>query len=82
MSSKKSLLLIAVLGLLVFAGHATAGPNANAVLSLDLIADGGAGNRTDDGVTSGAVSGPGHNHCRRGLCNGREDVSARYEDQI
>ena len=36
-----------------------AGPNANAVLSLDLIADGGAGNQIDDGVTSGTVSGQG-----------------------
>ena len=35
------------------------GPNANAVLSLDLITDGGAGNQTDDGVTSGVVSGQG-----------------------
>ena len=35
------------------------GNNANAVLSLDLIANGGAGNRTDDGVTTGAVSGRG-----------------------
>ncbi len=35
------------------------GNNANAVLSLDLIADGGAGNRRDDGVTTGAVSGRG-----------------------
>ena len=33
--------------------------NANAVLSLDLIADGGAGNRRDDGVTAGTVSGRG-----------------------
>ena len=59
MSSKKSLLLIAALGLLVIAGPAYAGPNANAVLSLDLIPGGGAGNRTDGGVTSGTVSGRG-----------------------
>ena len=59
MSSKKSLLLIAVLGLLVIAGPAYAGPNANAVLSLDLIPGGGAGNRTNDGVTLGTVSGRG-----------------------
>ena len=59
MSSKKSLSLIAVLGLLVIAGPAYAGPNANAVLSLDLIPGGGAGNRTDDGVASGTVSGRG-----------------------
>ena len=36
-----------------------AGPNANATLSLDLIANGGAGNQTDDGITSGTVSGQG-----------------------
>ena len=59
MSSKKSLLLIAALGLLVIAGPAYAGPNANAVLSLDLIPGGGAGNRTDGGVASGTVSGRG-----------------------
>ncbi|MDE2999618.1 MAG: hypothetical protein OXU79_11135 [Gemmatimonadota bacterium] len=35
------------------------GNNPNAVLSLDLIADGGAGNRRDDGVTTGNVSGRG-----------------------
>ena len=36
-----------------------AGANANAVLSLDLIADGGRGNQRDDGVTTGTVSGQG-----------------------
>ena len=51
--------MIAVLGLLIFSVYAAAGPNANAVLSLDLIADGGAGNGADDGVTSGTVSGRG-----------------------
>ena len=35
------------------------GNNANAVLTLDLIANGGAGNRRDDGVTTGTVSGRG-----------------------
>lgn len=35
------------------------GNNANAVLSLDLIANGGAGNQRDDGVTAGAVQGRG-----------------------
>ena len=35
--------LIALI-VLVFAGQASAGPNANAMLSLDLIANGGAGN--------------------------------------
>ena len=44
---------------LIFTGHASAGSNANAVLSLDLITDGGAGNRTDDGVITGTVSGDG-----------------------
>ena len=37
----------------------SAGSNADAVLSLDLIADGGAGNQKDDGVASGTVSGQG-----------------------
>ena len=36
-----------------------AGANANAVLSLDLIANGGSGNQRDDGVTTGTVSGQG-----------------------
>ena len=49
--------IIAILALLVFAGQASAGSNANATLSLDLILDGGAGNQIDDGVTSGTVSG-------------------------
>ena len=44
---------------MICTGKAVAGPNANAVLSLDLIADGGAGNERDDGVTSGTVSGQG-----------------------
>ena len=35
------------------------GPNSNATVSIDLIPDGGAGNQTDDGVTSGTVSGQG-----------------------
>ena len=35
------------------------GANANAVLSLDLIADGGSGNQRDDGVTTDTVSGQG-----------------------
>ena len=35
------------------------GSNANAVLSLDLVASGGVGNQRDDGVTTGAVSGQG-----------------------
>ena len=59
MLSKKKFLFSAVLVLLVFVGQAAAGPNANATVSLDLIADGGAGNQRDDGVTSGTVSGQG-----------------------
>lgn len=35
----------------------TIGSNADAVLSLDLIPEGGAGNRVNDGVTSGTVTG-------------------------
>ena len=50
---------MSVLALLICVGQATAGPNANAVVSLDLIVDGGAGNQTDDGVTSGTASGQG-----------------------
>ena len=59
MLPKRSLLYIAAIAVVVIAGQAVAGPNANAVLSLDLIADGAAGNGTDDGVTSGTVSGQG-----------------------
>ncbi len=59
MSLKKGFWFFTALALLAFAGQASAGPNANAVVSLDLIADGGAGNGTDDGVTSGTVSGRG-----------------------
>ena len=36
-----------------------AGSNANATVTIDLIANGGAGNQTDDGVHSGVVSGQG-----------------------
>ena len=52
---KKRFLFSAVLALLVFVGQAAAGSNANAVVSLDLIADGGAGNQIDDGVVSGRL---------------------------
>ena len=45
--------------LIVAVPHVFAGANANAVVSLDLIVDGGAGNQIDDGVLSGAVSGQG-----------------------
>ncbi len=59
MLPKRILLLIAALAVVVVSGQAFAGANANVVLSLDLIPGGGAGNRTDDGVTSGTVSGRG-----------------------
>ena len=53
MNSKKHLWLAVAILVFASAGQASAGPNANAVVSLDLIAGGGAGNRTDDGITSG-----------------------------
>ncbi len=56
---KKGLLFIITLALLAFTGQASAGPNANATVSLDLIANAGSGNQTDNGVTSGTVSGQG-----------------------
>ena len=59
MLPKRILLLIAALAVVAIAGQAFAGANANAVLSLDLISGGGSGNRTDDGITSGTVSGRG-----------------------
>ncbi len=59
MLPRRTLLLIAAVAVVAFAGQAFAGPNASAVLSLDLIPGGGSGNRTDDGVTSGTVSGRG-----------------------
>ena len=59
MLSKKRFLFITAIALLTFAGRASAGPNANATLSLDLISEGGPGNQTDDGVTAGTVSGQG-----------------------
>ena len=59
MTSKKRLWLAVAILVFASAGQTSAGPNANAVVSLDLIADGGAGNRTDDGGTSGVVSGQG-----------------------
>ena len=59
MTSKKRLWLAVAILVFASAGQTSAGPNANAVVSLDLIADGGAGSRTDDGITSGVVSGRG-----------------------
>ena len=52
-------LLLIILTLLVCVGQVSAGPNANAMVTIDLITDGGAGNQTDDGVTTGTVSGQG-----------------------
>ena len=58
---RKSMLFFLVLtfAALEFTCQAFAGPNANAVLSLDLVADAGVGNRIDDGVITGTVSGDG-----------------------
>ncbi len=56
---KKGLLFFTALAFLAFAGQASAGPNANATVTIDLIADMGAGNQMDDGVHSGTVSGQG-----------------------
>ena len=55
----RTLLMITAIAGVAFAGQAFAGANANAVLSLDLIPGGGAGNQRDDGVASGTVSGRG-----------------------
>ncbi|MCY3871089.1 MAG: hypothetical protein OXG87_16185 [Gemmatimonadetes bacterium] len=57
MLKKIGFLFIATLALLTFAGQASAGPNANATVSLDLIANAGTGNQIDNRVTSGTVSG-------------------------
>ncbi len=59
MTTKKRLWLAVAILVFASAGQTSAGPNADAVVSLDLIAGGGAGNRTDDGNTSGVVSGQG-----------------------
>ena len=59
MLPRRTLLMITAIAGVAFAGQAFAGANANAVLSLDLIPGGGAGNRTDDGIASGTVSGRG-----------------------
>ncbi|MCE2434887.1 MAG: hypothetical protein J4F29_18480 [Candidatus Latescibacteria bacterium] len=59
MLRKNGFLFITAIALLAFAGQASAGPNDNATISLDLIADGGAGNQIDNRVTAGTVSGQG-----------------------
>lgn len=56
---KRGLLFFTALAFLAFAGQASAGPNANATVSIDLIADSGAGNMMDEGVHSGMVAGMG-----------------------
>lgn len=56
---KRGLLFFTALAFLAFAGQASAGPNANATVSIDLIADSGAGNMMDEGVHSGVVAGMG-----------------------
>ena len=56
---RKGILFFAIFGLLICTGKASAGPNANATVTIDLIIDGGAGNQMDDGVHSGNVSGEG-----------------------
>ena len=50
-------MLIISVAVVAFAGQAFAGANANAVLSLDLIPGGGAGNRTDDEIQRAALDG-------------------------
>ena len=56
---KRGLLFFSALAFLAFAGQASAGPNANATVTIDLITDGGAGNQMDDGVHAGIVAGEG-----------------------
>ena len=53
---KKGLLFITALALLALVGQASAGPNATAVLSLDIDAS---DNKMNDGNTSGTVEGAG-----------------------
>lgn len=43
--------------LAISAQQATAGPNANATVTMDLVVDGSTGNQIDDGVVTGTVSG-------------------------
>ena len=59
MNSIKSMVALVLFALGISVGHVSAGPNADAVLSLDLITDARAGNRMDDGVISGTVTGNG-----------------------
>ena len=59
MSLLRNLFLLLLFVLAFSPDPLSADANGNAALSFDLIPDGGAGNRIDDGVTSGAVSGRG-----------------------
>ena len=54
---KKGFLFFTALALLVFVDQASAGPNANATVTIDLLTDGGTGNQIDNRVTSDTVSG-------------------------
>lgn len=56
---KRGLLFFSALAFLAFAGQASAGPNANATVTIDLITDGGAGNMMDDGAHAAVVAGQG-----------------------
>ncbi len=51
--------LVCIPVFLAFLGQASAGPNAQATVTIDLIANGGVGNQTDDGIRSGVVAGQG-----------------------
>ncbi len=51
--------LVYIPAFLAFLGQASAGSNAQATVTIDLIANGGVGNQTDDGVRSGVVAGQG-----------------------
>ena len=60
LSLKRGLLYSTDLVLPALVDQASAGCNSGAILSLDLIVDGGPGNQTDDDVTTtGTVSGRG-----------------------
>ena len=52
-------LVLSVLVVVALVVPAGGGANSNATVTLDLVADSGAGNQIDDGVLSGAVSGRG-----------------------
>ena len=72
-------LLGAVLGLFLLIAPA-GGDNSNATVTLDLVADGGAGNQIDDGVLSGAVSGRTQRIVVEVFAKGVDNVAGRCED--